>query len=163
MQKLNFRKADLFTVFIIAMLVTALLMSRDWPLRASILVIVLGLVGLALAIAQLVLDLRRPSSKAGNKPTYEVRNFNDADPALASKGSLEMWSWLVGLVCSIPVLGLPVTLTVFVFLYAKIYGASWKMAAFMGMGTALFIYGLYVELMDVYWPPSLLGRVFDFL
>lgn len=163
MRAIHFRLSNLFTVFIILVFAGALIEASEWPLRASIIVLVLGSAGLALAIAQLVLDLRRPVTVATAKPIYEVPSFDKADSQLLSRDSLEIWAWLIGLVCAIPIVGLPVALTAFVFLYARTYGASWGMSAFLAALVAGFIYGIYVRLMYVYWPPSLLGKFIDWM
>jgi hypothetical protein len=159
--EVQFRPTSLFTIFIVFLLIAALIEALNWELRASIIVLVLGGAGLVLAVAQLVLELRRHPSESDSKPTYEVRSFNDADPKLLSRASMEVWAWLVGLVCAIPIVGLPVALPVFVFAYAKTYGASWKMSAFLAALIAAFIYGVYIQLMHVYWPSSLLGGLID--
>src|SRR3546814_9366280 len=59
------RPADLFTLFIIVVLAAALIIASEWVLRASVLVLVLGSVGLAAAIAQLIADVfyRAPRSE----------------------------------------------------------------------------------------------------
>lgn len=163
MPKIYFRWGDLFTIFVIVLLAVALLLAKEWPLRASILVLVLGGVGLLLALIQLGMDITRPPEKEEARPVYEIRSFNSVDPALYSRNSLEMWSWFAGTIAMIPVLSMPVTLTLFVFLYSKVYGASWLVSLCMGGFTAVFIWGLYMRLMDVYWPDSLLGRVIPVL
>ena len=49
----------LFTVFIGVVMAGALWFAREWPIRASIGVLVLGSIGVVLAIWQLLLDLRK--------------------------------------------------------------------------------------------------------
>ena len=50
----------LFTLFVGAVMLSALWFARDWPIRASIGVYALGGIGVVLAIWQIVLDARRP-------------------------------------------------------------------------------------------------------
>ena len=162
MKALGLKPSDFLTIFIIVVFAVALIEASEWVLRASILVIVLGSAGLALAIAQLALDLyRRKKQIASTAPIYETPSFDDADPKLVSRNSLIIWGWLVGLMLSIPVVGMPVALTGFVFLYAWKYGAAWWLAAFLAALNAAFIYGIYVRLMHVYWPWSLLDMLLD--
>lgn len=159
MRMVHFRWGDLFTAFIILLLAGALIEAWSWDLRASIIILSLGGVGLVLAIAQLVADLRRHPAEAAARPTYEIRSTDEADSKLGRR-SLEMWAWLVGLVLAIPIVGLPVALVTFVFVYAKVYGAGWMLATFLAGLVGAFTFGIYDRLMYVYWPESLLGKWF---
>ena len=160
--RFSFRASDLFTLFIIAILAVALIMASDWVLRASVLILVLGSAGLVLAIAQLVVDTyNRAPEKPVSGPQFEVPSFDEADPKMMGKSTLEIWLWMLGLVCAIPVIGMPIALTLFVFIYCKVYGGSWWASLFSASLIALFIWGIYIHLMHVYWPDSLLGRYID--
>jgi hypothetical protein len=160
--RFRFKASDLFTLFIIVMIATALIIASEWTLRASVLILVLGSAGLVLAIAQLFVDtFYRAPDKPVTGPQYDVPSFDDADPKLMTKSTLEIWLWLVGLVCAIPLMGMPVALTLFVLAYCKIYGGSWLVSLFSAGLVALFIWGIYIHLMHVYWPDSLLGRYID--
>ena len=156
------RPADLFTLFIIVVLAAALIIASEWVLRASVLVLVLGSVGLVAAIAQLIADVffRAPETPRSG-PQYDIPAFDEADSKLASRGSLEMWAWLFGLLAVIPIIGMPIALCLFVLVYARLYGASWLIALFLTVLIGGFIYGIYVQLMHVYWPDSLLGHYIE--
>jgi hypothetical protein len=160
--RFRFKTSDLFTVFIIAMIATALIMASEWTLRASVLILVLGSAGLVLALAQLFIDtFHRKADMPEAVPQFEVPSFDDVDPKMLGKSTLEIWAWLVGLVCAIPIIGMPIALTLFVVVYCKVYGGSWLVSLFSAGLVALFIWGVYIHLMHVYWPDSLLGRYID--
>jgi hypothetical protein len=53
--------------------------------------------------------------------------------------------------------GLPITLTAFVFLYVIAYHGSWRIGLLLSALVAAFIFGIYEEIMHVYWPESYLG------
>lgn len=160
--RFRFKTSDLFTVFIIAIIATALIVASEWTLRASVLILVLGSAGLLLAIAQLFIDIyHRAPDKVVAGPQFEVPSFDDVDPKLLTKSTVEIWLWLVGLMCAIPIIGMPVALTLFVLVYCKIYGGSWLVSLFSAGLVALFIWGIYIHLMHVYWPDSLLSRYVD--
>ncbi|MQA65126.1 MAG: hypothetical protein GEU76_04375 [Alphaproteobacteria bacterium] len=152
---------NLFTLFIIVVFGGALFMATDWPLRASIIVLVLGTLGIGLGALQLVLDLRKTAEEERDtpRPTYETPSFEAEDPRLNSLATYETWAWLVGLVVAIFIIGLPLALIAFVFLYCKTHGGGWLLSLFLTSGIAAFIYGIYVQIMHVYWPRSLLGEV----
>ncbi|MGB7950008.1 MAG: hypothetical protein WCH75_20170, partial [Candidatus Binatia bacterium] len=63
----------LFTLLIGIVLAGAMQVSLEWPVRASIIILVLGAVGSALVIAQLVSDLRNAvSGKSSETLTMEA-------------------------------------------------------------------------------------------
>ena len=113
----------LFTVAIGLLLLWALRVADGWDeLRASIIVFLLGGIGVCLAAVQLVMDLR--SGHGG--PKKEGIHF-DA-PALRSGsrwGNFEIWGWILGFYFAIRLIGFPTAVPLFVFGYAKTYGAGW--------------------------------------
>ena len=76
----------LFTSFICLLILAALFFAKDWPVRASIIILLLASIGVVLALCQLVLDfkaLRGQGAKAP-RPTFEVE-------ALEHQGRWEAW------------------------------------------------------------------------
>lgn len=160
---MRFGIKDAFTVFVILVLVAAVVIASEWTLRASIIVLVLGSVGAVLATAQLLVDcLGRARAEGRPKPklAYELPSFEEPDPGAVARGSLEIWAWLIGLVAGIYVVGLPLALTLFVFSYVVSYGGSWKAGAILAGLIAAFVFGVYENIMHVYWPDSLLKSLF---
>ena len=155
---MRFKTNDLFTVFIIVVLGAAVYIASGWELRASIIVLVLGSLGLLMAVAQLAIDcLIKPVTAPKPRLQYELPAFEDADPRATFWGSVEIWAWLIGLVVAIPIIGLPLALPLFVVVYGKAYGAGWRISIFLGLLIAGFIFGVYEQIMHVYWPDSVLG------
>lgn len=159
---MRFRPADLFTVFIIVVLVGAVSIASQWQLRASIIILVLGSLGALFATVQLVMDcfLRNRSVSAPSRPTMELPGFEDADPKATLLGTFEIWAWLLGLLALIRIIGLDLALPIFVLVYAKIYGAGWRLGIFLALMIFAFIFGIYDQIMHVYWPQSVLGDLF---
>jgi hypothetical protein len=153
---------NLFTLFILLVFVGALVTASEWPLRASIIVLVLGVCGAGLALAQLIVDLRKPrTEKDTPRPTYETPSIETEDPMLGARATWETWAWLVGLVVMVPIVGLPVALTAFVLLYCRAHGGGWPISLLLTALVAGFIYGVYVQIMHVYWPSSWLGGLLE--
>lgn len=160
---MKIKACDLFTVFVIALLVAAVTIASEWQLRASIIILVLGSIGAVFATAQLVLDVTRrgrDSTAMSARPTMELPNFEDADPKATLWGTLEIWAWLLGLVVLIHVTGLALALPFFVLIYALFYGARWWLAGALALAIAAFVFGIYDQIMHVYWPESILGDLF---
>lgn len=159
---MRFRPADLFTLFIGLAILAAMIAAWDWPLRASIIVLVLGSAGLVMVAAQLILDLgrsRKPAPEA--RPAFEVPSFEEGGAEALPRGALEVWCWLIGLLLAILAVGLPAALVLFVFLYMKSYGAGWLPSLGMAAAIAGFEYGVYDRIMRVYWPEALVWRLFE--
>lgn len=140
----------LFTSFICLLILAALFIAKDWPVRASIIILLLGSIGVVLALCQLVLDynaLRREGGKAA-RPTFEVEALEHQ----GRWGSLEIWGWLWALFFAIHLIGFLTALPLFVFLYVKLYGGSWCSALILSGGTWAFLYGIFDQVLHVPWP-----------
>ncbi len=157
---MRFRPTDFFTLFIGLAILAAMIAAWDWPLRASIIVLVLGSAGLVMVAAQLMLDLgrnRKPAEEA--RLAFEIPPFEEGEPGAFRHGAAEIWAWLIGLLAAVLVVGLPVALVLFVFLYMKTYGAGWLLSLGMAAAIAAFEYGVYDRIMHVYWPEALIWRL----
>ncbi len=144
----------LFTLFIVCVFIVALRASLDWPLRASILVLLLGGVGLILALSQLGMDFwgifHEPAKAEGM--SFEV-------PLLETSsrwGNLEIWAWLIGLYAAIWLVSFPIGVPLWVFAYSKFYGSHWITSLSLTTVAWAFIYGLFDRALHVPWPDSLL-------
>ncbi len=159
--RIQFRMSDLFTVFIIGLLVTAVAVASQWVLRASIIVLVLGSLGAVLATAQLLVDvLSRVEARPKAAPVYELPSYHDASAREMFWGVAEIWGWMLALVLSIPLIGLPLALPLFVLAYFRFYGKSWLTGLVLAGLIAVFIFAVYQQIMHVYWPDSVLGDLF---
>jgi len=149
----------LFTAFIGLVLLGALFIAKDWPVRASIIILLLGGVGIILICVQLAMDLKamRSAGAKMTRPTYEVQAIEHQ----GRWGSLEIWAWLWGLFFAIHLIGFPIALPVFVFSYVKLYGGGWLGSVLLTAFTWGFLYAIYDQLLSVPWPKpwiaSLLG------
>ena len=142
----------IFTLVIALILAGALVTAWGWPLRASIIILVLGSIGLILVGTQLALDIRNGHDADANKLDFELPSFTGPDAKAFHRGTLEIWSWLFGLLIAIKLIGLPIALPIFVFAYAKVYGASWVISTVIAALIAAFEYGIYERIVHVYWP-----------
>jgi hypothetical protein len=139
-----------FTAFMGFIILGALFVATDWPVRASIIILLLGGVGVILVAVQLVLDLQALRSEHAEvaRPAFEVQAIEHQ----GRWGSLEIWAWLWGLFFAIHLIGFPVALPVFVFLYVKFYGGGWLTSLLLTAVTWLFLYIIYDHLLSVPWP-----------
>lgn len=140
----------LFTAFITLIVLAALFVAKDWPIRASIIIFLLGGIGVVLALIQLRLDFKAARVEGANilRPTFEVQAIEHQ----GRWGSLEIWAWLWGLFFAIHLIGFPIALPLFVFLYVKLYGGSWLTAIILTAVTSGFLHGVYDYVLNVPWP-----------
>lgn len=146
----------LFTLFIGVVMASALWFARDWPVRASIGVLALGGVGVALALWQFILDAKRSD-------THQERSQFDM-PATAAQskwGNVEIWSWIVGFYVLIVTIGFPIAVPLFVIAYSKFYGASWLLGVALSAIAWGFVYGVFEKILHVPWPEPLLWSLFS--
>jgi len=140
----------LFTSLIGLVIIAALFVAKDWPIRASIIILLLGGVGVILTGIQLATDFKAMRTEGSKlvRPTYEVQAIEHQ----GRWGSLEIWAWLWGLFFAIHLIGFPIALPLFVFLYVKLYRGSWLTAIILTAVTGSFLYGIYDYFLSVPWP-----------
>jgi hypothetical protein len=141
----------LFTLFIGSTIGGAVWAAHPWPIRASIGIIVLGSLGVMLAVWQFVLDWQR-------KNGLLARSQLEA-PSVQGKtewGNIEIWSWIIGFYLLIVLVGFPLAAPLFVFGYSKFYGARWPLAIGLSALAWSFVYGIFEKILHVPWPVPLL-------
>jgi Tripartite tricarboxylate transporter TctB family len=141
----------LFTLFIGIVMATALWFARDWPIRASIGVLVLGSIAVVLAIWQFALDARK-SDLPVERSQFEM--------PLAERetkwGNVEIWCWIVGFYLLIVSIGFPIAVPLFVLAYSKFYGAGWALSTTLSVIAWGFVYGVFEKILHVPWPTPLI-------
>ncbi|HEX9660709.1 MAG TPA: tripartite tricarboxylate transporter TctB family protein [Candidatus Binatia bacterium] len=150
---MNWTKVErpLFTLLIGVVLAGAMLVSLEWPVRASIIILVLGAIGSALIIVQLVVDIKS-AGKSSQALTMEA-------PAVKTDsrwGTLEIWSWIAAFFAAIHLVGFLAAVPLFVFSYTKTYGGGWLLSAALGALAGGFVYSLFNVLLHVPWPTPLI-------
>ena len=143
------------TLFFGLVIAFALIVAWEWPVRASIIILLLGSVGLILVLAQLVTGFKALGSTGVGvvRPTFDLAPIE----AEGRWGNLEIWAWLIGLFAAIHVIGFPVALPLFVFLYCKTYGGGWLLSLVLSSLTLGFLYGVFEQVLHVPWPEPLVG------
>lgn len=145
---------SLFTLFILLLLSWAIYIAKDWTLRASIIILVLGSVGVVLALVQLGFDL--VSHGAGADESAGIAFDAPALKPESRWGNLEIWGWILGFYVTIYLIGFPVAIPLFVFAYVKVYGGRWGTALSLAFLAWVFLYGIFEKILHVPWPTPLL-------
>jgi hypothetical protein len=77
----------------------------------------------------------------------------DIDPVVARKRTLAIFLWVVAFFVLILLLGFPIAVPLFVFLYLKVAGSeSWTLSAALTLFSWIFIEGLFDRLLHIPLP-----------
>jgi hypothetical protein len=141
----------MFTLFTGAVMAVAVWAARPWPIRASIGILVLGGLGVLLALWQFVLELK-------NNNGAQERSRLEAPVAAAENkwGNIEIWSWIIGFYLLIILIGFMIAVPLFVLAYGKFYGARWRLAIGLSVVAWSFVYGVFEKILHVPWPTPLI-------
>ena len=153
---MKFKPRSLFTIFMGLVFLSAIVNARNWPLRASILILVLGgMVALPLVITQLFLELRPGTSKLSQASGMDVPLFKGGERFR----DLKTWGWLVGLLIAVWLIGFMVAVPLFVFVFSIIYGARWTVSTFLAALAFGLLYGIFDVVVHVSWPEPFVYRL----
>jgi hypothetical protein len=122
----------------------ACLLSLGLPQKAAFMPLLVGIPGLLLCLAQLVLDLRRP------KPAPEKVAETAAGAPPDRQTELQAFAWLGGFAGALLgfgfILGGPVLVAAFVRFSSR---DSWRNALVAGGGTFLVLWGVFIWLLEL--------------
>jgi hypothetical protein len=146
----------LFTLFVAVVLAGAMQVARGWAIRASIIILVLGGIGLALVLAQFISDMKNVASE---KPDEALTMEAPAAQSESRWGNFEIWGWILGFYAAIHVIGFPAAVPLFVFSYTKAYGGGLILSIILGAMSWGFVYALFDALLHVPWPEPLIASL----
>ncbi len=122
----------------------ACLLSLSLPSKAAFMPLLVGVPGLLLCLAQLVMDLRRPK-----QPPEKIAPAAEGAPP-DRQTELQAFAWLGGFAVALLgfgfILGGPVLVAAFVRFSSR---DSWKNAVFAGAGTFVVLWGVFIWLLEL--------------
>ena len=157
---LKLRPDNIFTAIIVTAILAGFITAWDWPLRASILVLVIGAMGLIIGFILLYTEMRPEASDKLVGSGMDIESDKDQMSAEANRRTIVTWTWLVGILVAGWLVGLPAALTLFAFAYAKVNGARWYSALLIGVISFSIIWALYYNFIRIVWPEPLLKQIF---
>ncbi|MCB4771577.1 tripartite tricarboxylate transporter permease [Ancylobacter sp. Lp-2] len=160
-QGVHFRPSQLVHVFLIAMLLFGLSEVPRWNESSRIVPVILGTIGLVFVILSLVADLLRPSEAEFDSDEIHMDLESDTghleNRVVVLRAGI-FFGWLIGLTISMAVIGLIPSIPIFVILFMRAEGHErWRLVLPQAIGITLFVYVVFVRIMHVPWPPTLLG------
>ena len=159
-----------FTVGIIVFIITAILLSNEWPAAAKPVPLTACYMALTAATLNLVNELfgKEQAVVAGVDGGVATGAHAGTDlgmpDAAVRRGALIYFLWLGGLMALVATIGFIPAIVVFIFVYMHFgFKEPAGNSAVYALATALLCWGLFHKLLAVAWPQSLLGDTFPAL
>jgi hypothetical protein len=139
----------------------ALYAAMDWPFRTALFPRMIGVPLLLLALVEMGWSaFGAEKQREGHAVDFELTT--EIDPEVARRRTLTIVAWIFGFFILILVVGFPVGVPLFVFLYLKLAGKeSWGLALVLTVLSWLLMKGLFDRLLHIPFPDgwiqSLLG------
>ena len=129
-----------------------LVSSLSWPFRAALFPRVLGVPLLILSIVQMLLSASAVEEKrAGHAVDFEFTS--DIDHQVARQRTISIFAWILGFLALILLVGFPLAVPLFVFLYLKLAGGeAWILTLLLTGFSWLFMEGLFDWLLHIPFP-----------
>jgi hypothetical protein len=153
-------------------------MSIDWPFEAKIVPTIVGfgaVISCGLSLANDIFSVRHGEEEAGLAEKAKAVVTQKIHMDIASKTAhlpgriilirgLLFFGWMVAFLCSMAVIGLIPTVPIFVIAYMRLEGPEkWRHAVLMAAVMTTLIYVVFDQLLNIPWPPTLLGTSFPAL
>jgi TctA family transporter len=175
----TFHPSQLFTIFMIGLIGTAVAVSLRWDFSAKIVPLVVGTVGLLMAGLSLFNDMcRKPTAVAARGLAEQAEH--DVEEVIHEKihmdltsdtahlpvneiirGAARFFGYLIAFMAVMWLIGLIPTVAVFVLFFMRYEGPErWSLVIPYAVILVLAIYVAFDLFMAVPWPPTLLGQWF---
>jgi hypothetical protein len=174
----RFRPEYLFTMFIIAVLGTMVYVATDWGFSAKIVPLVVGTIGLSVAILSLLNEMfRKPTAgeqlglaaQAQQEVSQRIHMDLTSDTAHLPVHTIvtraaRFFAYLVAFMGVMAVIGLVPTVAVFVVVFMRLEGKEpWSLVIPYAAVLVTGISVVFDYFMAIPWPPTLIGTLFPVL
>jgi len=120
----------------------AVVIAMDWPLKAKLFPIAIGVPVFCMAAAEVLWGLLRPDARAA---AMDFRLSDHLPSKIAVRRTLVAIGWMLGFLVGIVLVGFPMAVPLVVFLYAKVQGREpWGLS----LGLALVVWGIFYAVFD---------------
>ena len=138
----------------------ALYSATDWPFRTALFPKMIAVPLLVLALIEMGLSaFSTEKQREGHAVDFELTA--DTDPLVARQRTLAIVAWTLGFFILILLVGFPVGVPVFVFLYLKLVGKEgWGLALILTVLSWLLMKGLFDWLLHIPFPEGWIQSLF---
>jgi TctA family transporter len=157
-----------YAVFI-TVLVSLIYLTREWDHLSTIAPLIVAYAGLTFAILSLINHTFRREDVSGATGSGAMHFDTGADDGDLPKETMlrraaAFFSWLLGFIGSMALIGVIPTVFVFVILYMRLEGREpWRLVAGLSVGMTAFCYFLFEKILLLPWPATVVGDLFPVL
>lgn len=128
----------------------AVVIALDWPWKAKLFPLVIGIPVFCMAAAEVVWGLLDP---AGRSEAMEFKLSGQLPPKVALRRTLFAVAWLLGFLAAIVLLGFPLAVALLVFVFVKFQGREgWGVSGIFTAVVWLFFYTVFDRLLHLPFP-----------
>lgn len=172
----TFTLNDTFNVAIIAAFAIALYLAYEWNFKAAVVPTIIGWIGLTCAILALFSTMSKTASEREYQRALAAGEIGERekvdqgihmdlgsdtdhlDNRVIFTRSVIFFGWLVGFMISMAVIGIMITVPLFVILFMWLEGKErWSLIIPQAIGLTVFIWVVFDYLLTIPWPPTMLG------
>ena len=156
---MKFRPQFFFSLVILIFFAYFVWEAREWRLQARLYPWVIGVPMIALALAQIWLELKGLSrEKTSGDVPVDFQFEQPVDPEIARSRTLNIFAWIVGFFVAIWLLGFSLAILLLLFFYLKVQSREpWLLSVVLTATGWLLFWGLFDRLLHLPFPePRLL-------
>jgi hypothetical protein len=128
----------------------AIFIAMDWPLKAKLFPMVIGVPVFCMAAAEVAWGLLRPDARLA---AMDFRLSEHLPAKAAARRTAVAIGWMLGFLAGIVLVGFPVAVPLMVFLYAKVQGREpWGISITLAAGVWGLFYGVFDRLLHLPFP-----------
>lgn len=145
-----------FSLVILIFLVYFVWEAREWRLQARLYPWAIGIPMIALALAQIWLELKGVSreKRSGDVPV-DFQFEQPVDPDIARRRTVNIFAWILGFFAAIWLLGFSLAILLFLFFYLKVQSREpWVLSIILTAAGWLLFWGLFDRLLHLPFPES---------
>ncbi len=134
--------------------------ARNWRLQARLYPWAIGLPMLALALVQLILELKGRKITSTDAPV-DFQFSQTVDSTVARRRTINIFSWIGGFLIAIWLIGFFAAVPLLVLLYVRLQSREGRMLSLVLTAAAwVFFWGLFIRLLRLPFPE---GQLFTWL
>ncbi len=159
--KLTLTPRTLFSLLVLVFFGYLVWEAGQWRLQARLYPLAIGIPMIALAVINIVEELRGPKKEAASNTPVDFQLTQTVEPAVAVRRTLNMLSWIVGFLAGIWVLGFSITIAGMTFGFLKIQNKEgWRMSLVLTASAWLVYYVVFERTLLLPFPE---GQIFRWL
>jgi hypothetical protein len=149
---MRIKPSILLSLLVIVLSGWAVLTARAWPWKAALFPLVIGTPVLILAGIELLLEL----FSSGRQPQGQHMDFQLSEhlpKEVVLRRTATIFLWLFGFFVAIVLIGFPIAVPLFVFLYLKVQGREgWLLSTISTILAWGFFYVLFIRALNLPFP-----------